>query len=160
MNKEATQILDLVITPTNKELGLWSPSADRIVVCTFQTETQFDAVRQDLGLRKYGAGYGLGQMERPTYQSHIKHMTERNPELKKLILKICLLDDFPEVEALTWHDKLMVCMTRYHYKRVPEPLPDVNDLPGMASYWKRFYNTTKGAGTVEKFIKDCKQFFK
>lgn len=160
MNTEAIQILDLVITPTNKALGLWSPAADRIVLCTFQTETQFDAVRQDLGQHKYGAGYGLGQMEDATYQSHIAHMTERNPTLKKLILEVCLLDEFPSVEALTWHDRLAVCMTRYHYKRVTEPLPDVNDLVGMAKYWKKYYNTFKGAGTHEKFIKDCKVFFK
>lgn len=159
MNKEATQILDLVITPTHKALGLWSQSADRIVLCTFQTETQFDAVRQDIGPRRYGAAYGLSQMEKATFDDHVKHMEKRNPEIKELIIKICNLDVFPDVEALTWNDRLAVCMTRYHYKRVPDPLPDVNDLEGMARYWKKYYNTPMGAGTVEKFIKDCKQFF-
>lgn len=159
MNNEATQILDLVITPTNKALGLWSLSADKIVLCTFQTESQFDAVRQDLGPHRYGAGYGLGQMEKATFDSHVKHMEERNPDLKKMIMEICNFDEFPGVETLTWHDRFAVCMTRYHYKRVPELLPDANDLEGMARYWKKHYNTSKGAGTVEKFIKDCKQFF-
>lgn len=160
MNNEATQILDLVIAPTLKELGLWSAPAERIILCTFQTETQFDAVRQDLGPHRYGQGYGLSQMEQATFDDHVKHMDTRNPDIKKLIMQVCNLKEFPGVEDLTWNDQLAVCMTRYHYKRVPEPLPDVNDLEGMARYWKRFYNTAKGAGSVEKFIKDCKGFFK
>lgn len=159
MNNEAIQILDLVITPTHKELGLWSPSADRMVLCTFQTETQFNAVRQDLGPHRYGKGYGLPQMEQATFDDHVKHMKARNPHIYELIMKICNLDEFSHVEELTWNDKLAVCMTRYHYKRVAEPLPAVDDLEGMARYWKKYYNTPLGAGTVEKFIKDCKQFF-
>lgn len=159
MNNESTQILDLVITPTLKELGLWSPPSEKLVLCTFQAETQFNAVRQDLGKHRYGKGYGLPQMEKLTFDDHVEHMEKRNPEIMELIIKICNLNEFPDVEALTWNDRLAVCMTRYHYKRVVEPLPAVDDLKGMARYWKKYYNTPMGAGTVEGFIEKCKQFF-
>ena len=36
--------------------------------------------------------------------------------------------------------------------KIPAPIP--SDLPGQAAYWKRYYNTVAGKGTVEKFIED------
>jgi hypothetical protein len=43
-------------------------------------------------------------------------------------------------------------MTRIHYLRVPSPLPAHDDLPGLADYWKRHYNTYRGAGRPSEFI--------
>ena len=43
-------------------------------------------------------------------------------------------------------------MARIHYLRVPEALPAADDVVGLAAYWKRYYNTELGAGTVEKFV--------
>ena len=45
-----------------------------------------------------------------------------------------------------------ICMCRVHYRRVPKALPKIGDKRGFASYWKRYYNTELGAGTVEKFL--------
>ncbi len=42
-------------------------------------------------------------------------------------------------------------MCRIHYLRVPDALPEAGDIPGMAAYWKEFYNTFEGSGTEEEF---------
>jgi hypothetical protein len=34
---------------------------------------------------------------------------------------------------------------------IPENIP--SDLKGQADYWKRYYNTSAGAGTANDFIK-------
>jgi hypothetical protein len=43
-------------------------------------------------------------------------------------------------------------MTRIHYLRVPSPLPAPDDLPALADYWKRHYNTYRGSGHPSEFI--------
>jgi len=41
---------------------------------------------------------------------------------------------------------------------VPAPLPDAGDLGGLARYWKRYFNTPKGAGTAAGFIESYRRF--
>jgi hypothetical protein len=43
-------------------------------------------------------------------------------------------------------------MCRVFYLRVPERLPQADDSAAMARYWKRYYNTHLGKGTVEGFL--------
>lgn len=49
-------------------------------------------------------------------------------------------------------------MARIRYRRVREPLPALNDWKGMALYWKKYYNTPQGDGTVQEFLANCKRF--
>ena len=44
-----------------------------------------------------------------------------------------------------------IVFCRLHYWRVPKKLPET--LTQQAKYWKKWYNTEKGAGTIEHFIK-------
>ena len=43
---------------------------------------------------------------------------------------------------------------RLFLARISEPIP--SDLPSQAQYWKTYYNTEAGKGTVQKFIDDVK----
>ena len=47
---------------------------------------------------------------------------------------------------------------RVLYFRAPDPLPDAGDLDGLAKYWKRFFNTRDGAGTVAEFVSDYRRY--
>lgn len=49
-------------------------------------------------------------------------------------------------------------MAAAFYRRVAEALPAPGDIKGMAAYWKRYYNTRLGAGTVEQWLADWKAF--
>jgi hypothetical protein len=51
-----------------------------------------------------------------------------------------------------------IVMARVHYLRVPSPLPDATDVPALAAYWKKHYNTHLGSGTVVKAIKKYERF--
>ena len=44
---------------------------------------------------------------------------------------------------------------RLFLARIPAPIP--SDLPAQAQYWKTYYNTSAGKGTVQKFIDDVKK---
>jgi len=43
---------------------------------------------------------------------------------------------------------------RLYLARIPAAIP--TDLESQAKYWKRYYNTPAGAGTVQRFISDVK----
>ncbi len=48
-------------------------------------------------------------------------------------------------------------MCRIHYLRVKEPLPDIHPVT-MGSYWKKYYNTELGKGTVEEFVENWNKY--
>ena len=79
--------------------------------------------------------------------------------LMKKVADICYLDwkYFTNPKEEDWGEILTTNLTagivacRLHYWRVPKPMPKT--LDEQAEYWKRWYNTSKGAGTEEHFKK-------
>ena len=77
--------------------------------------------------------------------------------LMKKVADICYLDwkYFTNPKEEDWRQILTTNLTagivacRLHYWRVPKPMPKT--LDEQAEYWKRWYNTAKGAGTEEHF---------
>lgn len=139
------QLRDLVVRPTLEQLGLYSLAAEQIVMGTAAQESRLVYIRQHLGEGKHGRGRGLWQVEPETaadlmkrHRGRIWWITDRD--------KIRLEGDL----------YLGAALCRLKYLDAPEKLPAAGDLVGMASYWKRFYNTLKGAGKPEEFIASWK----
>ena len=84
------------------------------------------------------------------------YLKYREPLMKK-VADICYLDwkYFTNPKEEDWRQILTTNLTagivacRLHYWRVPKPMPKT--LDEQAEYWKRWYNTSKGAGTEEHF---------
>ena len=51
-----------------------------------------------------------------------------------------------------------IFMCRCFYLRIKEPIPSTVEL--RAKYWKKYYNTNLGKGTVEKYIKAVDKYKK
>ena len=45
---------------------------------------------------------------------------------------------------------LAAAFCRIYYRRMPGAIP--NSMPERAAYWKRFYNTVEGKGTVDHYV--------
>ena len=81
----------------------------------------------------------------------------RKPLMKK-IAKLCYLDikyftnpkGFDWKQILTTNITAQIIFCRLHYWRVPKPLPKT--IEDQASYWKKFYNTEKGKGSINHFL--------
>jgi hypothetical protein len=43
-------------------------------------------------------------------------------------------------------------VARTLYYRIKEPLPAPSDIRGLGQYWKTYYNTGAGGGTVDEFV--------
>ena len=78
-------------------------------------------------------------------------------QLMKKVADVCYLDwkYFTDPNEEDWKQILTTNLTagivscRLHYWRCPEKLPETLDQ--QSSYWKKWYNTEKGKGTVEDF---------
>jgi hypothetical protein len=60
-----------------------------------------------------------------------------------------------ELEDLAYDPLLSLICCRLSYKRIPESIP--NDLNGRAKYWKEYYNTKAGDGTVEHYLESVEE---
>ena len=145
------QLKTYIIEDCLKSIGLYSGSAVNLLLGTFAQESHMGTFLKQIGK---GPALGIGQMEPKTHDDIWLHFLYYKDELAKLILNTCGYTQNPGPQALLYNLRYATCMTRAHYRRVPERLPTKDDLDGLARYWKKYYNTYKGRGTVDEFKKN------
>ena len=95
-----------------------------------------------------GPACGIFQIEPNTAKDIINNYIVRRPHLKychdMLYLKGLTLD-----ENLCYNLMYQIFMCRVFYLRFSEKIPST--LDGQAKYWKKYYNTYKGKGTIEQY---------
>ena len=161
MTIEARQIRDNIIKPVLGELGMWSPGAETLLWGTAAHEGDgFNALRQ------YGNGPALSWwgIEPDTYRDLL---TNTIPGLQRSHPKAIAAYQgmvpkryagYAPAEHLM-RDQAYACATaRLLYWRIAAPLPAADDLPGLAAYWKRYYNTEHGAGRAEQWLDAYRRF--
>lgn len=142
----AKQLRYFVIRPALKRIALWSSAAENLVLGTFQVESDLREIDQGGDLTP-GPAYGLGQMERKTYDDIWQNYLTHHPQLKEKVLSLASWHATPPpVEELYGNLFFASAMTRVHYRRVSEALPAPRDVTGMCLYWKVHYNTLGGKG--------------
>ena len=101
--------------------------------------------------RQHGGGPARGwwQMEPATERDIWTNWIAHRPEIAAKIVEVTGKEGPGHLED---DDLYAAIMCRLHYRRVPEALPDRDDLAKQAAYWKRYYNTAEGRGTVQHFI--------
>lgn len=146
-NPRAEQFRSDIIAPTLRQIGYWSESAEALLLGTALVESGLQFTRQQGG----GPALGYFQMEPATHDDHWHYLDNRRPELAISLRNIAGYNGQPPAETMVNNAAYACAMARVHYMRIPERIPPANDIDGLASYWKRYYNTANGAGTVEKF---------
>lgn len=138
-----------VIRPTLQHLSLWSPAAEQLVLGTALTESRGEFIKQ-LGS---GPALGLWQMEPATHDDIWQNYLRYNPELAGAVSELTTAAAITK-GALEMAGNLYYggAMCRVHYRRVRHALPTAGDALQLARYWKDFYNTLQGAGTVAKAL--------
>jgi len=109
-------------------------------------------------LRQTGGGPGRGifSMEKNTELDIWKnYLVSRQPLVFKLaeIAGGSYMSEF----SLEGNIPYQIIMARLHYWRVKEPLADADDIEGHGRYWKKYFNTEAGKGTVEQFVENYKK---
>ena len=139
-----------IVRPALQLCGLWSESAENLLIGTALAESNLNWVTQVGG----GSGLSFFQIESDTYNDVVRYLFRSdNKKLKDRILSACFMEVFPEAKCLVWNIRLAVLIARLIYWRRPEPLPKADDIENLAKTWKSQYNSALGKGTVEHFIK-------
>lgn len=143
------------IRPALTSLGLWSQAAEELLLGTALHESQLRYRRQLGG----GPARGLFQMEPATHNDIWNNFLVYHKGLGAQVKALKTTPDSNVLSELENNDRYAAAMARVHYRRAPALLPAAGDLPAMAAYWKKYYNTVYGAGTVQQYIDDWKAVY-
>ena len=106
---------------------------------------------------KFGRGsFGVGQVDERNFEDTMSRLRGDKGQPKNLVkyvqrFKDELGIDLTEVEYEDLADpKLGLIFTRLHYLKNPDPVPPT--VQGRSKYWKKFYNTSAGAGTAAEYL--------
>lgn len=145
------QVRQWIVKPTLEYLGLWSLSAERLVLGTAVHESRLRYIDQIDKYNRPGPAFGLWQMEGPTHADLYNSFLSYQPELKLKVTRLASFysGSFPDPGEMVGNLKYACAMCRIHYRRVKAPLPD--DVRGLAEYAKRYYNSMLGKATVQQY---------
>ena len=101
-----------------------------------------------------GAGRGLCQCDLVAFVDVIRRARPADVLAVKTAFGINLAQ--VEHDDLDFSPLLAMIVCRLFYKLNPEPFP--LDLAGRAAYWKKYYNTYLGKGTVTEYIENVSRF--
>lgn len=135
------QLKSLIIEPVLKTYDLYSEAAVNLLLGTCAQESRMGYYLKQVK----GPALGIYQMEPATHNDILQNMPEYR-EVEKVRPS--------PPSALIFDLTYATILCRLQYWRFPEPLPKANDLEGLAKYWKKYYNTEKGKGTVEQFVRN------
>jgi hypothetical protein len=101
-----------------------------------------------------GPARSAWQIEHPTFNDIIARAnTHCKHEMWKLLGKQVDTDDFLKI---TDNHRFAAMIARVKYYLSPGSIP--KDLLGQAGYWKKYYNTPLGAGTVDMYLSKYKTY--
>ena len=155
INKSQMQNL---IKDTLNNINLYSKEAKDLIYNTGLVESNYKYIEQIKGPAR-----GFFQCEPWVAVDICNNYLKYRESLMKEVAKACKLDwkyfldskDEDWNHILTTNISAQIAICRLHYRRVPKPLPKT--IEEQAAQWKVYYNTSKGKGTVEKFIEIVKK---
>ncbi|MGB4107783.1 MAG: hypothetical protein WBK55_08315 [Alphaproteobacteria bacterium] len=144
------QFRDYIVDPTLNRIGLYSQAASRLVVATALAESGLRFLDQVDKNGRLGPAYGLFQMERITHDDIWDNFLRHDLSLAARVRHLTMIN-MELVQQLHGNHFYAAAMCRVHYFRIKSRLPEADDIDGLAAYWKKYYNTPLGKGTIDGF---------
>lgn len=151
VNISPIQFIQTIIRPANDALGLSGFNAEKIMLGTAVNESRLRNIRQ-FG----GPALGYFQDEPGDHDDLWKNWLSSHSIIKKKLLTLLPEHVNPSANCLIDYPIYAAAICRLHYYRIPKLIPD--DLDGQAEYYKQYYNTSKGAATVQGYINNWNSF--
>jgi hypothetical protein len=146
------QFRELIVRPTLQALALHSEAAENLVWGTAVHESRLMWLRQAGG----GPALGLYQIEPATYADLCSHYLSYRPAFAAAAERFLAPAPSP-VEQLVANLSYATAICRFLYHRAPPPLPDADDIDGLAAYWKAHYNTPLGKGRAAEWAQHYRE---
>lgn len=152
---DARQFLQDILRPTLIAMDMASGRAEKLLLMTACHESGgFRWERQLQG----GPARSFYQIEPATLKDLYLNYLRFRPALRERLDAFLPYAGCEDPEAALMDRSYATAAARMIYWRDPQPLPDMDDDAAMAATWKRWWNTTKGKGTVEKFLDDWARY--
>jgi len=132
---------------------------------TAATESSLIFRRQKYYSMDNNAGaWGLWQSEEDAMIDNVKYLRRRSDVRRRTgewlygeygdhdMVGIMSMGSHGLLRLVHSDDRFACAMARIHYLRWPLPVP--SELYAKAGYYKKFYNSEKGKGSVEKYMED------
>lgn len=149
-----SDFLQLVIVPALAALPMLSATPRRLLLATAMTESNIAATIQRGG----GPALGYFQMEDGTHNDIFRSFLNPDPDshyaghpalieaLTKISSRVGAADEMAKNPIYA------AAMARIFYFRAPDALPEENNLEAIWEYYKKHWNTWKGAATRQHFM--------
>ena len=156
---EPAQLQKEIILPALYRLSDWTNKhmcdthAIMLLMGTCAQESQMGRYLKQIN----GPACGIYQMEPKTYLDVWNRSMIRFPELKIHLSSVYGGGQFTYhrlVEDLSY----ATIFCRLFYYLIPKSLPSAYDVNAIGNFWKTYYNTKHGKGTVEEFVKNFYHF--
>jgi hypothetical protein len=154
---DALQLRHEIIRPTLKHLDSvipYSMAAENLLMGTCAQESRMG---QFLVQLDNGPAKGIFQMEPATHNDIWENFMSYRQPLYKLVQQYCVVNN-NIASDLTGNLFYAAAMCRVHYYRVPMAMPEEDSIEQLANYWKIYYNTPEGKGTVAEFIHNYNRY--
>lgn len=126
-------------------------NAEKLILETAKVETGLGTLKDRTRL----AGMGLTQFDnKPFYDIKNRSKRFKNKIKNELGIDISMV----HWEHLRYNPFLSFLFTRLFYLTIREKIP--NTLKERAKYWKKYYNTYLGKGTIEHYIESNQESIK
>ncbi|MBV5327200.1 MAG: hypothetical protein JZU65_06100 [Chlorobium sp.] len=147
-----TRALERLAAATNLS-GINTPQAIELLMGTWAQESTGGKYTTQLG---GGPARGMWQIEKPTYLDILNRCSA--DAYRELLVTAgdpdALLQD--HFDLLVSNHTLCAQICRLKYFMSPGLIPE--DLEEQAEYWKKYYNTELGAGTVEEYLANYQKY--
>lgn len=144
------QLRQYIVKPAITSIGLWSQAAENLLMGTCAQESELGTYLKQVN----GPALGIFQIEPATHTDIWINYLRAHDDLRARVVEINHYDE----TALIFNLKYAAAIARLIYYRVDKLLPDANDLPGLARYYKLYYNTLQGKATEQQFMDNYRRF--
>ena len=148
---DVSQLRKYIVFPALQALQL---DAAELIILTIAQESLGGTYVHQVN----GPALGICQMEPATYLDIWEKYLPNKPEIVHKMLNYLEYSRIPKPEVMVYNMALSVMMARIHYLRVPESLPKMDDVPGLARYWNEHYNCNPNKGTDTEAIQNYLKF--
>lgn len=151
---DASQLEQYVIRPTLDQLDLLADNTVQLLLLTCAQESNGGRYLHQLGR---GPAVGIYQMEPFTHDDIHNNFLKYKGLLRNSVnaFKPSGKRGAGEMAGNLYY---ATAMARCHYLRDPHPIPQADDVQGLAEYYKRVYNTHLGAATAEEALEAYRQY--
>ena len=150
-----------LIDETLREIDLHSDGAVELLMLTAAAESNLGEYIE----QTKGPAVGIFQMEPTTFADIMGRWLDTKPELRERIEAVLMHhvgSDYDTTKhgakVMRYNIKAAIIAARLHYLARPGAIPSASDAKGLATYWKKHWNTDLGKGTVVGALRKYQQF--